>query len=108
MNIGTSNVRTMYQPGRLQNALLEMKQLNIDLMGICEHKWPKTGNCQQDDGTFYYSGYDSRNSQETRPRNGVDIIVSRRLTHCIIGFTSVSDCLMLLQMQGVQYIINIV
>lgn len=61
-------------------------------------------SCQQDDSTFYYSEYEDG---ETRPRNGVGIIISRKLTQYVIGVTPISDRLTLLHIQGAQCVINI-
>jgi hypothetical protein len=40
INIASAwNVRSMYQPGKLENVILEMKRLNIDVLGVSEMRW---------------------------------------------------------------------
>ena len=36
MRIGTWNVRTMYQKGKLDNTIQEMKEMKLDILGISE------------------------------------------------------------------------
>ena len=37
--IGSWNVRTLYQPGKLHNIKQEMHRLNINMLGLCETRW---------------------------------------------------------------------
>ena len=39
LHIGTWNVRTLYQAGKLNNAVKEMDNMTLDLLGISECKW---------------------------------------------------------------------
>ena len=48
LNIGTWNVRTLYQPGKLDNLIQELNHMKIDIMGIAETRWTDTGkNCEK-------------------------------------------------------------
>jgi len=38
LKIGTWNVRTLFQAGKFDNLLLEMKDLNMDIMGVAESR----------------------------------------------------------------------
>ena len=51
----------------------EMARVNIDILGISELKWTGMGEFNSDDHYIYYCG------QESLRRNGVAIIVKRRV-----------------------------
>ena len=42
LNIGTWNVRTLYQPGKLDNLIQELNHMTIAIMGIAETRWTDT------------------------------------------------------------------
>ena len=70
--IGTWNVRSMNQ-GKLEVVRQVMAGVNIDILGIRELKWTGMGEFNSDDHYIYHSG------QESLRRNGVAIIVSKRV-----------------------------
>ena len=75
--IGTWNVRSMNQ-GKLEVVKQEMTRLKIDILGISELRW--TGICEfnSDDHYIYYCG------QESLRRNGVAIIVNKRVQNAVL------------------------
>src|SRR6267154_2174240 len=42
--IGTWNVRSLYQPGKLANVLSEMKRMRVGILGVAETWWDKEGS----------------------------------------------------------------
>ena len=76
--IGTWYVRPMNQ-GDLEVIKPEMTRVNIDILGISELKWARMGNCNSDDHHIYDCG------QESLRRNGVAIIVSKRVQNAVLG-----------------------
>ena len=70
--IGTWTVRSMSQ-GKFEVVKQEMARVNIDILGISELKWTEMGKFNSDDHYIYYSG------QESLRRNGVAIIVNKRV-----------------------------
>ena len=70
--IGTWNVRSMNQ-GKLEVAKQEMARVNIAILGISELKWTGTDEFNSDGHCICYCG------QESLRRNGVAIIVNRRV-----------------------------
>ena len=70
--IGTWNFRSMNQ-GKLEVVKQEMARVNVDILGISELRW--TGMCDfnSDDHYIYYC------VQESLRRNGVPIIVNKRV-----------------------------
>ena len=73
--IGTGNIRSMNQ-GNLEVVKQEMARVNIDILGINKIKWTGMGEFNSDDHHIYYS------QQEFHRRNGVAIIVNKRIQKC--------------------------
>ena len=76
--IGTWNVRTMNQ-GKLEMVKQEMARVNVDILGISKLKWTGMGEFNSDDHHNYYCG------QEAFRRNGVALIVNKRLLNVVLG-----------------------
>ena len=57
--------------GKLEVVKQEMARVNVDILGISELKWTRTGEFNSDDYYIYYCG------EESLRRNGVAIIVSK-------------------------------
>ena len=72
--IGTWNVRSMNQ-GKLEVVKQEMARVNVDN----ELKWIRMGDFNSDAHYIYYCG------QESLRRNGVAIIVNKRVQNAILG-----------------------
>ena len=53
--------------------------MNIDILGISELKWTTIGEFNSDDHYFYYCG------QESLRRNGVAIIINKRVRNAVLG-----------------------
>ena len=59
--------------GKLKVVKEEITRVNIDILGISELRWTRLGEFNSDDHYIYYCG------QESLRRNGVDIIVNKRV-----------------------------
>ena len=70
--IGTWNVKSMNQ-GKLETIKQEMARVNISILGISKLRGTGMGECNSDDHYIYYCG------QESIKRNGVGIIVNKRV-----------------------------
>ena len=77
--MGTWNVRSMNQ-GKLEVVKQEMAKLNIDILGISELKWTGMGAFNSDDHYLYYF------RQEFLRRNGVALIVNKRVQNVALGY----------------------
>ena len=75
---GTWNARSMNQ-GKLDVVKLEMTRVNIDILGISKLRWTGMGEFNSDDHYIYYC------RQESLRRNGVTIIVSKRVWNAVLG-----------------------
>ena len=76
--IGTWNVRAMNQ-GKLEVVKQETARVNTDILGISELKWTGMGKFNSDDHYIYYCG------QESLRRNGVLIIVNKKVQNAVLG-----------------------
>ena len=80
--------------GKLEVVKQEMSRVNGDILGISELKWTGMGECNSDDHYIYYSG------QESLRRNGIAIIVSRRVQNAVLGCPLKSDRMISVHFQG--------
>ena len=62
-----------------------MARVNIDILGISELKWTGMGEFNSDDHNIYYCG------QKSLRRNGVDIIVNKRVQNVVLGCNLKND-----------------
>ena len=76
--IVTWNVRSMNQ-GKLEVVKQEMARVNTDILGISELKWTELGEFNSDDHDISYCG------QESLRRNGVAIMVNKRIRNAVLG-----------------------
>ena len=65
--------------GKLGVVKQEMTRVNIDILGIRELRWIGMGEFNSDDYYIYYCGQDSPR------RNGIAIIVSKRVRKAVPG-----------------------
>ena len=82
--IETWNVRSMNE-GELEVLKQEMARVNIDHLGISELKWTRMGEFNSDDHCVYYCG------QEYFRRNGVALIISKRVWNTVLGSSLKND-----------------
>ena len=77
--IGTWNVRSI-NPDKLEVVKKEMARVKINILGIGELKWTGMGKFTSEDHYNYYCG------QESLRRNGVAIIVNKRVQTAVLGY----------------------
>ena len=63
---------------KLEVVKQEMARVNINVVGISELKWTGLGEFNSDDHYIYYCG------QEPLRRNGVAIIVNKRVRNAVL------------------------
>ena len=95
--IGTWNVRSINQ-GKLEVVKQEMERVNVDILGIRELRCSGMGEFNSDDHCIYYCG------QESLRRNGVAIMVNKRVQNAVLGFNLKNDRMIcLFPRQTIQY-----
>ena len=100
-HIGTWNVRSMNQ-GKLEVIKQEMSRVNIDILGISELNWTGMGEFNSDDHYIYYCG------QESLRRNGVAIIVNKRVRNAVLGCNLKSNRMISVHFQGKPFNITVI
>ena len=91
--IGTQNIRSTNQ-GKLEVAKQEMARVNVDILGISELRWPGMSEFNSDDLYIYYYG------QESLKRDGVAIIVKKRVQNAVLGCNLKNDRMISVRFQG--------
>ena len=76
--IGTWNVRSVNQ-GKLKVIKQEMARVNINILGISKLRWTEMSEFNSDDLYIYYCG------QESLRRNGVVLVVNKRVQSAVLG-----------------------
>ena len=71
--------------GKLEVVKQEMARVNVNILGISELKWTEMGEFNSDDHYIYYCG------QESLRRNGVGIIVNKRVQNTVFGCSLKND-----------------
>ena len=71
--------------GKLEVVKQEMAKVDIDILGISELKWTGMGEFNSDDHYIYYCG------QESLRRNGVAIMVNKRVLNAVLGCNLKND-----------------
>ena len=99
--LGTWNVRSMNQV-KLEVVKQEMVKVNIDILGISELKWTGMGKFNSDDYYIYYCG------QESLRRNGVAILVNKRVQKAVLGCNLKNDRIISVHFQGKPFIITVI
>ena len=71
-----------------------MARVNIDILGISELKWAGMGIFNSNDPCIYYCG------QESLRRNGVALIVNKRVQNAVLGCNLKNDRTISVHFQG--------
>ena len=79
----------------------EVARVNIDILGISELKWMGMGKFNSDDNYIYYCG------QESLKRNGVSLIVNKRL-NAVLGSKLKNDRMISVHIQGKKLSITVI
>ena len=88
--------------GKLEVVKQEMARVNIDILGIGELRWTGMGEFNSDDHYIYYCG------QESRRRNGVAIIVNKRIWNAVFGCNLKKDRMISVRFQGKPFNITVI
>ena len=88
--------------GRLEVVKQEMARVNVDILGISELKWTGMGEFNSDDHYIYYC------EQESLRRNGVAIMVNKRVRNAVLGCSLKNDRMISVRLQGKPFNIRVI
>ena len=88
--------------GKLEVVKQEMASVNVDILGISELKWTGMGECNSDDHYTYYYG------QRSLRRNGVAIMVNKRVRNAVPGCSLKNDRMISVHSQGKPFNITVI
>ena len=88
--------------GKLEVVKQEMARVNVDLLGINELKWTGMGEFNSDDHYIYYC------RQESLRRNGVAIMVNKRVRNAVLGCNLKNDRMNSVRFQGKPFNITVI
>ena len=87
--------------GKLEVVKQEMTRVNIDILGISELRWTGMGEFNSDDHYIYYCG------QESLRRNGVAIIINKRVRNAVLECNLKNDRIISVPFQGKPFNITV-
>ena len=88
--------------GKLKVVKQNMARVNTDILGIRELKWTGMGEFNSDDHYIYYCG------QESPRRNGVAIIINKRVRNAVLGCNLKNDRMISVHFQGKPFNITVI
>ena len=80
--------------GKLEVDKEEMARVNVNILGISKLKWTGMSEFNSDDHYIYYCG------QESLRRNGVAIMVNKRVQNAVLGCNLKNDRKISVHFQG--------
>ena len=88
--------------GKLEVVKQEMARVNVDILGISKLKWTGMGEFNSDDHYIYYC------EQESLRRNGVAIMVNKRVRNAVLGCNLKNDRMISVRFQGKPFSITVI
>ena len=92
----------VHNQGKLEVVKQGLARVNVDILGISQLKWTGMGEINSDDHYIYYCG------QESLRRNGVAIMVNKRLCNAVLGCNLKNDKMISVHFQGKPFNITVI
>ena len=87
---------------KLEEVKQEMARVNVDILGISKLKWTWMGEFNSDDHYIYYCGHESLR------RNGVAIMVNKRVWNAVFGCNLKNNGVISVHFQGKPFNIKVI
>ena len=88
--------------GKLEVVKQEMARVNINILAISKLRWTEMGEFNSDDHYIYYCG------QESLRRNGVAIIINKRVQNAVLRCNVKKDRMISVHFQGKPFNITVI
>ena len=88
--------------GKLEVVKQEMARVNVNILGISKVRWTGMSEFNSDDHYIYYCG------QESPRRNGVAIMVNKRVRNAVLGCNLKNDRMISVHFQGKPFNIRVI
>ena len=88
--------------GKLEVVKQETARVNVDILGISKLKWTGMGEFNSDDHYIYYC------RQESLRRNGVAIMVNKRIQNAVLGCNLKNNRMISVHFQGKTFSITVI
>ena len=88
--------------GKLEVVKQEMARVNVDILGISKQKWTGMGEFNSDDHYIYYCG------QESLRRNGIALILNKRVHNAILWCNLKNDRMISAHFQGKPFSVTVI
>ena len=88
--------------GKLEMIKQEMARVNVNILEISELKWMRMGEFNSDVHYIFYCG------QESLRRNGVAIMVNKRVQNAVLGCILKNDRMISVHFQGKPFNITVI
>ena len=88
--------------GKLEVVKQEMARVNVNILGIRGLKWTGMGEFNSNDRYVYYCG------QKSLRRNGVAIMVNKRVRNAVLGCNLKNDRMISVRFQGKPFNITVI
>ena len=82
---------------KLEVVKQKIVRVNVDILGISELKWTGMGEFNSDDHYIYYCG------QESLRKNGVAIVINKRVQNAVLGCNLKNDRMISVRFQGMPF-----
>ena len=103
ITVGTWNVRTLAQAGKLDELTHELKRYSWQVVGLCETRWKNLGEHLTKEGhKLYYSGELDKHAR------GVGFLVNKNIKDTVLGCCPVSSRLISIRLRAAPFNITVI
>jgi exonuclease III len=101
--LGTWNVLTMLQPGKMQDVAEQILQRELQIVALQEIRWKGQGQIKKDKYNLYYSCKEGQTGQL-----GTEFLTKKGIVKNIMGFEPINERICKLRLKGKYHNITII